>query len=79
MGGDNCVGDSMGCCILVDILSDGGWGWWVGVLEGGGGGLCNWVVLVVGHVDFKLSSRCAAGMRACCGEGAYSCCIVDGW
>ena len=51
MGGDNCVGDSMGSCILVDILSDGGWGWWVGVLEGGGGGLCSWVVLVVGHVD----------------------------
>ena len=51
MGGDNCVVDSMGSCILVDILSDGGWGWWVVVLEGGGGGLCNLLVLIVRHVD----------------------------
>ena len=51
LGVDNRVGDSMGSCILVDILSDGGWGWWVVVLEGGGGGLCNLLVLVVRHVD----------------------------
>ena len=83
MGGDICVGDSGGSCILVDILvmMDGGGGWrcWRVVLVGCVGGLCNWVVLVVGHVDFKLSSRCAVGMRAYCGEGVYSCCIVDGW
>ena len=34
LGGDNCVGDSMGSCILVDILSDGGWGCWRVVVVG---------------------------------------------
>ena len=47
-------------------------------MEGGGGRLCNWVVLVARHVDYKLSSSCAAGIRSCCGEGVYSCCIVGG-
>ena len=41
----------MGSCILVDILSDVGRGWWLVVLEGGGGGLFNLLVLVVRHVD----------------------------
>ena len=44
-------------------------------MEGGGGDLCMWGVLVGSGVEQKLSSCCAAGMRFCCGEGVYSCVV----
>ena len=39
--------------------------------DGGGGGLCMWIVLIGSGVEQELCS--------CCGAGVYSCCIVGGW
>ena len=52
--------------ILGAVVFSGGAG-----CDGGGGGLCMWMMLVGSGVEQKLSS--------CCGAGVYSCCIVSGW
>ena len=39
--------------------------------DGGGGGLCMWIVLIGSGVEQELCS--------CCGAGVYSCCKVGGW